>query len=1107
MDEMDPSSGNAGMSGHDMGAMLQAPSDHPNTVIAVQSGAWSDPDTWGGRAIPGRDAVVVIPEDVEITYDVARDVKIFAIEIDGALRFDTERDTKLVVDTVFVRPDGALEIGTQTDPLNADVTAEIVIADNGSVTPRQGRADVPGADLKRLDWDPEQLSRGLIVEGEFVAHGASKTSHLKVAEDPRAGDATLTLESAPAGWRVGDVLVVASGAYPENGADRPHPDQNEERTIVAISGETVTLDRPLDYDHVAPDDRAGRDFAVDVANLTRNVSIASEDPDQIGARGHVMVMHSGAADIRYVALKDLGRTDKSRDVDDFKLQSGENYDDFRINADYPDRRIDEAEDGVEVETPAAQITNQRGRYPLHFHHSESENIVVGVVVDGAPGWGLTQHASAADIGETIVYEAYGAGFVTETGDETGLWWSNLALDIDGRALGWDDVSKAEKSAGFNQDGGINGSGYWLQGRLIDMVDNTAASTAHAGFFWFSRGVEQRDVGRDQVNYHQLLRDDPLDQYDGPTAIHPDRPAIAVFDGNEAYDTRRAIQIIGQSPRKLNDERSLFTDFTGWEISQSGVHFQYSSKYTFDDFVLLGAEAGEAGGGQAFAGFNLGTTTSDNVISNSYVEEFNSAIFASKQLSDNKQATEYFDRVDDIGLEVIETEAREVVRVYGGELQRADAPNRSADTVVPNRFEIEFDDASLRAVGDLGIGRNGAFRTDGVMLRGEKTDSLGTIAFPFANEWLLFTGETIDAHIVERGYYVLADGRRGVVLEELFSDRGTGAAYRVKFLVTLERDWDLPAGARAVGLFSPAAELEVYLPASVAELYKVSSSPTEVPLDPPSPTGPSAAIVTAASTSDRAETVLAGPADEKVAAGGGADTVIGTGGSDSILGQGGPDEIVGGDGDDLLFGNRGGDRLSGGEGRDLIRGGYSSDTIEAEAGSDTLYGGSGDDWLDGGGWGDELFGGEGADFALGRSGRDVLVGGPGRDELRGGEGDDQLIGGTGADLLLGDRDSDTLSGGPGDDTLDGGWGDDRLNGNTGADYFVFSTQAHGDDRIIDFEDGIDQIVYLAAESRVLSFNDVSVVETVRGVRIETESGSVTVVGLDPAQVGAEDFVFL
>jgi hypothetical protein len=159
---------------------------------------------------------------------------------------------------------------------------------------------------------------------------------------------------------------------------------------------------------------------------------------------------------------------------------------------------------------------------------------------------------------------------------------------------------------------------------------------------------------------------------------------------------------------------------------------------------------------------------------------------------------------------------------------------------------------------------------------------------------------------------------------------------------------------------------------------------------------------------------------------------------------------------------------------------------------------------------------------------IRVGGPGPDELtgtafaddlRGRRGNDLLDGLGGDDLLRGDRGADELRGGAGDDTIHGGRGqdaifggrgDDVLTGGRGADNFVFEAD-FGDDVIADFDadpaGGQDRIdlrplgitaASFAAEVAIAADPDGALV-TVLG------EGSILLAGVDPAAVGAADFL--
>src|SRR6056297_3547992 len=53
--------------------------------VAVNSGAWSDPDTWEGGRVPGAEARVLVPQGVEVVYDVSDAVPLETVRVDGTL--------------------------------------------------------------------------------------------------------------------------------------------------------------------------------------------------------------------------------------------------------------------------------------------------------------------------------------------------------------------------------------------------------------------------------------------------------------------------------------------------------------------------------------------------------------------------------------------------------------------------------------------------------------------------------------------------------------------------------------------------------------------------------------------------------------------------------------------------------------------------------------------------------------------------------------------------------------------------------------------------------------------------------------------------------------
>jgi Ca2+-binding RTX toxin-like protein len=112
-------------------------------------------------------------------------------------------------------------------------------------------------------------------------------------------------------------------------------------------------------------------------------------------------------------------------------------------------------------------------------------------------------------------------------------------------------------------------------------------------------------------------------------------------------------------------------------------------------------------------------------------------------------------------------------------------------------------------------------------------------------------------------------------------------------------------------------------------------------------------------------------------------------------------------------------------------------------------------------------------------------------------------------LFGDAGADDLIGGDGDDRLNGGEGFDVLTGGAGADQFIMSGASFDNDRVTDFEDGVDLIVFRPSTG-VTSFDDIiDIRQTADGdVVIETTAGNVRLedVDLNLVDITEADFFF-
>ena len=466
------------------------------THTVVASGNWSDPSVWQDGTLPTAGARIVIPEGMTLTVDgqIAEEFK--TIRIDGTLQFATNVNTELRVDTIVSSPTGCFVMGTASNPIAADVTARIVFADDGAID---------------QNWDPEQISRGALLHGPVEIHGAETTHRVTLAAFPAAGDTSIQLSSIPTGWDAGDQIVITGTQGSTS---------DEVRTIQSIDGTTVQLNEALQLDHIPPKS----DLNVYVANTTRNVEFTSEN-STIPHRGHIMFMHQLNVKVKNASFNELGRTDKSRPLDDVVFDFAE------------DVVGNETSARVVFTTSAGERTNVRGRYAVHFHRggndpSSHPALIEGSVVNGGPGWGFVNHSGNVNMINNVAYRVQGASFYTEAGDEIGSMVGNIAIRTVSPTFTLGDEGAIDPDLQADtQSFGVDGDGYWLSGHLVSLRDNVSAGASGHGIIIWSDGLVEADRGRatvktsDIANGHLITGRDTI-----PTWWAP----LAEISNNESY---------------------------------------------------------------------------------------------------------------------------------------------------------------------------------------------------------------------------------------------------------------------------------------------------------------------------------------------------------------------------------------------------------------------------------------------------------------------------------------------------------------------------------------------------------------------------------------------
>ncbi len=476
-------------------------SDADATHTAVNSGDWSNPNTWD-NSVPAAGARVIIPTAITVTVDGVFTARLATIRVDGTLQFATNTNTELRVETIVTMPGSQFFIGTSDNPIATNSTAKILILDNGNIN---------------TSYDPTLLSRGIIGLGEIKWHGAEKTSFVKASQWFPAGTTGFSVEQVPVDWKAGDRVVLS-------GLQGKH---QEEFTIQNINGTNITLDSPTSNDRrILATNPAFDGLYPYVANYSRNVIIESENKTDIHRRGHIMFMHQQEVDMRYVQLEELGRTNKA----------------------------------IELQSPVTSpTTNVVGRYALHFHRAGDTDpngiygYVQGCALWGSPGWGFVNHESFVWFDDNCSYNVLGSHFTDENGTELGGFRRNIAIYSEGSSPDAGDWVEKTRS---NGDHGHAGVGFWATtGATVRWEGNVATDQNMSGYAIISRRAPN------DIHEFDFANHDFPSQGGGIKLTNTKWVGINFFRNNVSYGGRNGIAIVDLELNGKFNTNNLFEDFT------------------------------------------------------------------------------------------------------------------------------------------------------------------------------------------------------------------------------------------------------------------------------------------------------------------------------------------------------------------------------------------------------------------------------------------------------------------------------------------------------------------------------------------------------------------
>ena len=419
--------------------------------------------------MPAKDDVVTIGRDVNVVLDVSPPA-LRSLTIDGKLSFANNRDLELTTEWIMLH--GELEIGSEASPHTRKAT--ITLTNN-----------VKDEDMSGTGGTNDRSDRGIMLMGGTLnLHGDRQNTWTKLARTADAGSNSIAVLNA-AGWRVGDEIVLASTDF--------DPRQAERRTIAAIRGNTITLDKTLDFMHFGKitfdvDERG------EVAMLTRNIRIqASADAEQSFYGGHVMAMGASKMFV----------------------------------------------EGVEFNRMGQNLT--LARYPIHWHligDAKGQYIRNAAIHDTYNRCVTVHGTNFLRVENNVTYNTVGHCFFLEDGVEHGNEYvHNLAIQTKchtSKPCVPTRLAAAGESPDFDNRQAVRANGQASKDVLLPS-DNTAAS------FWITNPDNTyRDnvaAGSDANGFWMSLPEHPNGKFEGSDiskATWPRRTPFREFKGNVAH---------------------------------------------------------------------------------------------------------------------------------------------------------------------------------------------------------------------------------------------------------------------------------------------------------------------------------------------------------------------------------------------------------------------------------------------------------------------------------------------------------------------------------------------------------------------------------------------
>lgn len=407
---------------------------------------WSSPAAWQGK-LPAAGAAVTIPAGRIILLDT-NPPPLKSLTIHGVL-LCMDKDLSLKADWIMVSSGGVLQCGSEQRPFQH----HLVI----TLTGNNPSENIMTMGTKLLG----------VMGGNLELHGQTRVSWVHLAATARAGTSQILLDQQ-VDWSKGDRIVIASTDY--------DPLQAEEVVVKAVSGTTVTLNRPLTYMHWGQlQTFAGQtlDERAEVGLLSHNIVIQGDSSSITnGFGGHAMFMRDSKIHIEGVEFFHMGQ---------FK---------------------------------------HLARYPVHWHLAgdATGDYIQNSSIDHSFNRCLTIHGTnGLLVRDNVAYDTFGHCYFMEDGIETNnVLENNLGLVTrkapDGMNLLPSDVRPAT---------------FWITNPNNILRGNVAAGSQAQGF-WFA--LPEHPTGLSRSNTNVWPRQTPLGLFSGNVAHSNEESGLFVDDG-------------------------------------------------------------------------------------------------------------------------------------------------------------------------------------------------------------------------------------------------------------------------------------------------------------------------------------------------------------------------------------------------------------------------------------------------------------------------------------------------------------------------------------------------------------------------------------------------